>query len=678
MRPISAALAAVQQVRAPQARVQVTVSPRGQNPALPALAWQELVENTGQTDFRPTTAVGRSDGSLLKIVAAATTITRTIIADPTDPAAWTAATPVTLRSHSALAVAALRVPGSTTIRLFFIYTNNNIYSIHSNNDGGTWTTPVAVYTGGDAAGDLVVSYLDDGVIADGPWFVGFSAYDAGSGVYHPRFGMQTGGVWTFTPYSSGWRAAGIDAYAPPSAALRVLVFRQSGQGASRLRMLELDAGAYANPQDLDQTQGGRFGVILGFYRFSQVPEAACMAGVVCEAAEGYGSYVGVSGLFTRMDAATHSAADDRQVDEPLIFPAIVHPRDQAALCVAAAGDDLYLVGDTVVYRGARQPASAATLVPIRYRYDDHQMDIEFAADAEIDHPIQVGQVLTVTRTLAWDGQSGSESIAVWVVRVERGLARLRVLAVDGVGYLGLMRCRRPAILNDGSATGLAQVMRRLAARAGLPLAVDDSTLETAPVLPLTVQPNESLRGAAHRVTAQTSAFLVPRNDGAFGVTLIRPPYSDRSGHYQDTPHAYGVAPSCQPLIDAVAVSDARRLAFSYVLGAYSTDPEDGAALAMAAGPVLPNTRPLSYSLTNMRYNTWARVALAAAAEAARQHALPISAEIDAVANLALEVMDVVEVTEPALGWTARRLRVRRIAETWERGRLLQHIWLGDV
>jgi hypothetical protein len=159
--------------------------------------------------------------------------------------------------------------------------------------------------------------------------------------------------------------------------------------------------------------------------------------------------------------------------------------------------------------------------------------------------------------------------------------------------------------------------------------------------------------------------------------MITPGTSD-SGDYDDTPHLYGLSPSQQPVAKAVRISDYRTLAFSYVMGTRSTDPQDGGALAMAAGAVIANTRPLSYSLTNSRYNTQARVSAAAAAEGARQRMLSVTAMIEGQANLALELYDIVEVTEPLLGWSDRAFRVRRITEEWEQGRLTQTVYLGDV
>ena len=674
MRPISADLAAVQRVRSPRAEVTVTVEARGQNPAAPAVAWGEVVSNAGQTSFYPVAAVGLADGSLLRFVGQGSAIVQDRVSDPTTAAGWSGAARTTVRAHGATDVAALREPPGrgTTIRLFYVHSDDGkVYFVESADDGASWSSPTTVYSGGDAALDLVVAYIDDPAVDDGPWFVGFSTYNGGTGEYTARFGYDSGG-WTTHALAVGWRAAGIDAYAPAAGMLtdgahRVYVFRQQGMGTSRLRTYEHRRGSFSQPQDIDQTQAGLFGVILAFYRFCQLPAAGGLLGVAGEAASGRGAYLGVTGVF-------HT--DDPLVDEPIMFPDIATTDSAAYACLAEADGDLYLVGDTVVYRGAAQPATDATLIPVAYTYDDHEFVLEFAAGSGCPlGALRVGQVVAVTRTLRWEELAGSATLRAYLVRVEHGTARVRVWAVDAVGLLGIARCRRPAVINDGSVDNCAQVMRRLCARFGVAVAADDPDLETAPVLPMTIQPSESLLGAAYRVTSQTTVYLVPANDGAFGVTLINPPHS-ASGHYDDTPHVYGESPSEQPIAAATAVSDYRRLAFSYVLGTYSTDPVDGAALGMAAGPVVAATRPLSYSLTNTRYNSFTRVEQAAAAEAARQHTLPVEAIVEANANLALELYDVVAVTVPALGWSAQHFRVRRVVERWDAGRLTQTLHLG--
>jgi hypothetical protein len=662
MRQISSDLQAVQRIRSPRARVTVTVEARGQNPSVPALAWSELVGNSGQSSFAVTTAVGLANGNILKFQAEPSNLRMYTVANPHLAASWSGLTPTTLVATTALGLAAVRVPNSSTIRLWYINSSNNVLYIESANNGSSWGSPVTVYSGGLAVLDLVTAYIDNGTTANGLWFFGFTTQSAG--VYTPRFGYHDGANWVTHAYDAGWRAAGIDAYGDATSAHRCLVVKTRSTGASKLRVLDKSGGSYSNARDIDHTQAGLFGLELAYYRFCQLPEANCMLGVVGESAFGAGLHLGVAGLFS---------STDELADEPLIFPDIAGVNSQPYACLCCVGDDIYLVGDTVVYRGAAQAASESTLEPVRYRYDDHQLEIDFAAGID---PLYVGQILVITRTLSWGSQSGSESFRAIIVRVEQGTDRVRVTALDALGWLGTARCRRPAILNDGTATGAAMVMRKLAARFGLEVHNDNSDLENEPVMPFTLAPSESLRGAAFRVGSQSEWYLLPANDGSFALTMITPGTSD-SGDYDDTPHEYGVSPSEQPIARAAAIGDYRVLAFSYVLGTRSTDPEDGAAVAMAAGPVVPNTRPLSYSLTNSRYNTTTRVQQAATAEAARQRKLPITGMIEGQANLGLELYDMVEVTEPLLGWEAQHFRVRRIDERWERGCLTQTVWLGE-
>lgn len=663
MRQITSDLQAVQRVRSPRARVSVTVEARGQNPSVPPLVWRELVSNAGQSVFRPVALVGLANGTVLKFQAHPTEIRKYTIANPALATSWTGASYVTAVAAGALSVAALRVPNTNTIRLWYINLSNNVLYIESTNNGSSWGSPVTVYSGGLAVLDLVVAYINNGVTTNGPWFFGFTTLV--SGAYVPRFGYYNGSAWVTHAYNTDWRAAGIDAYGTPTTAHRCLVTRTRTIGPSKLHVVDKNGATYSNGRDLDHTQAGLFGLELAYYRYCQLPEAACMLAVVGESAYGAGLYLGVGGLFSAVDTL---------VDEPLIFPSIVGVNSQPYAGLCSVGNDVYLAGDTVVYRATRQPTTANTLTPTRYTYDDHTLDIEFQAGIDALH---VGQVLVINRTLSWNTQSGSQNFRALIVRVEQGTDKVKVIALDALGWLGTARCRRPAILNDGTAAGVATVMRKLAARFGLPVINDNSALNSAAVMPFTLAPAESLRGAAFRVGSQSEWYLVPANDGSFALTMITPGTSN-SSHYIDTPHPYGASPSQQPIARAANISDYRILAFSYVLGTRSTDPEDGGAVAMAAGPVIDNTRPLSYSLTNSRYNTIARGQQAASAEAARQKMLPITAAIEGQANLALEIYDVVEVTKPLLGWNAKQFRVRRIDERWDRGLLTQTVYLGEV
>ena len=113
-----------------------------------------------------------------------------------------------------------------------------------------------------------------------------------------------------------------------------------------------------------------------------------------------------------------------------------------------------------------------------------------------------------------------------------------------------------------------------------------------------------------------------------------------------------------------------------MLGTYSTDPEDGGYVAMSEGPAVPNFRPIPYSITNSRFNTTTRVVDAAATEATRQKYLPVDATVTIPADLSLELYDVISVTADHLAWTDQTLRVRRIREIYDRGRLHQVLYCG--
>lgn len=668
MRQISADLAAVQRVRSPRARVSITVEARGQNPEAPAVAWTELVGNSGQATYESTAAVGLGDGSILKFVARNTNVIEQYhILAPKTAAGWSGITPTTVASIFVWDLCAVRIPGTSTIRLFYIDTSNHVLYRESTDEGDTWGSAVTVYSGGDATRDLCAAYISNGTILNGPWFVGFSTYNGGTGAYTPRFGYYDSG-WTTHAYSTGWRAAGIYGVSEARTPHRVLVFRQADSGTSRIRALEKSGSSYSSALDVDETQAGLAGLQIAVARYFQLPEAGCTLGMIGERAYGGDTHLGIGGFFM--------VGSSRATDEPIALPEIEASSDKsyAALCSVADGNtvDLYLVGDTVVYRGAAQAATSDTLTPIRYRYQDGQFEIDFKPGIDA---LYVGQILVITRTLAWGSQAGSETIRAYVVRVAQRTDVVRVLAADALAFLGICRCRRPVILSDGSVSAYA-LLTRLLARVGLPMSSDDGNLSSEPTLPFTLQPNESLAGAAYRAGSQTAFYLVPANDGSFGLTMINPPTSD-SGDYDDTAHVYGAGSTQQPVIKAGIIRDYRRLAFAYILGSYSTDPEDGAYLKMAAGPVVPNTRPISYSLTNMRYNSFTRVQDAAAAEAARQFKLTVDGFIEGNGNLAIELYDVVEVTEPLLSWSAKVLRVRGIREWYDRGRLTQRLDLGD-
>lgn len=245
MRAITADLTAVQRVRSPRARVAVTVEARGQNPVAPAVAWGKLVSNAGQATFWPTTAVSTSTGTILNLLGRITDIRKYAISTPSSTSSWTGASYVTVAATTVLAMCAVRVPSSQTIRLFYINSSNNVVYQESTNDGSTWGAVQTVYSGGNAVLDLVVAYRNDGIVSNGPWFVGFTTLTVG--VYSPRFANFTGGAWVTTAYgTTNYHAGGIDAYGATGTSHRCLVFKASDVGQTLLRSVNKLAAVFSN------------------------------------------------------------------------------------------------------------------------------------------------------------------------------------------------------------------------------------------------------------------------------------------------------------------------------------------------------------------------------------------------------------------------------------------------
>lgn len=672
MRTITAELATAQAVRSPRWGVTVTAGARGTNPDMPALHWRKLTYAGASPPAYPSAGFDTSSGAIQRFKANAAGIWQQTVTNPADANEWRANAWTNIHSDVASAMCAYR-HATTSARLYYI-AGGNVYYLRTSDDGVSWLARLALYTGGNASSDLCISRAPVGHAVAGN-VVGFSTYASGTGVYAAYFNAGS-----TVKYADYWRAAGVFFRSDDVTHVYCLVFRQTGAGPARLRVVKFDGSAFSGARDIDQTQAGLFGINLACYKFCGIPGSNLLIGSAVESAYTGESYEGVASGFGQGGILGSAGV---LADEPVIFPEIRAWSLKNYSYIVRSGSDYYYFGEDHVWRGEAMSAPTETLIPVRYVYDDGQIEIEFEQGpggspggplGEPSRPLCVGHTLTVRRTVSWGSVSGYEDLAFSVVRVARSRRGATVLAVDAVGYLGVARCRRPAVLNDGSAAGVAQVLRDLGARCGLGIACDDGNLESAEVMPVTVQPSESLLGAAYRVSSQTDVYLVPAGDGTFTAEMINPPVSD-SGEHDDTAHVYPNGEG--ELIAAEAVSDYRRLAFAYVLGTASTDPEDGGFVGMAAGPVLPNTRPLSYSLTNTRYNTDDRVLAAAGREAERQKKLTVDAVITAPANLALELYDVVKVTEPLLGWNEKAFRVRRIREVWERGRLTQTLYLGD-
>lgn len=658
-RTLSADLITAQAVRSPKATVTATVANRGLSPNLPAVNWAEVTAPTGTAPLYTSAGVYFSSPNIIQRFKGLNGAIQIQTMDLDSPSAddWHPTTGFSAwkSAYNQAMHIAKRAP--TRARFFWTNTSGDIKYSDTGDSGSTWGSNRTYYSGSDAYVDLVAAGCEGHNI--GNYICGFTTDTAGT--YAAYFGEGANGA-TPVKYQNNWRAGGIYVDPDDDTYVYCLVFKPDGFGTARIRVLRFDGTTYDEVTNIDQTQAGLLGLDLAACKYFRLNSTDTnFAGSIMETAYGGGIYEGVASVF--------DDAKSFVTDEPIMFPTVDTYNDRIYSTIVEAGDDLYYFNNVSVYKGTAPTATAETIRPITYTYADNHIELTAGQDCPTVYP---GQLLTVRRTLTWNTTTGYEELMFLVTSYRKRKHLTTITGVDALGYLGLMRCRRPYIAAT-SDVGLTLLMRRLAGRVGVPVSSDHSSIDSLAVLTMTLQPSETLLGAAYRATSQANAWLVPDNTPAFELTLITPGTST-SGDYDDTAHTY---PDGEwELIDAEEIVDSQHLAFSYVLGTYSTDPEDGAYVAMAEGPVVGNTHPIPYSITNTRYNTDTRADAAAAAEATRQEYLPIHAVVEIPADLSLELYDVVEVTADHLSWTAEEFRVRRILERWDRGRLTQTVFLG--
>ena len=413
---------------------------------MPALKWSKLTYAGGAKPAYPSAGFDTLGGGIQRFKVTAAGIWQQTVTDPAQAEQWRNNPWTNIHDAVATALCAYR-HGPTHARLYYIVAGN-VYLLRTNDDGASWLGPLSLYTGGDAAADVCINSAPAGHAITGS-IAGFSTYNGSTGVYAAYFNAGSN-----VKYADYWRAAGIFCRPDDLSFVYCLVFRQTDSGSARLRVVKFDGSAFSDAGDIDQTQAGLFGIKLGCYKFCGIPDSNLLIGSAVENAYAGKNYEGVASGFWH---------DEMLADEPILFPEIEAWSGKNYSYIVRSGGDYYYFGEDHVWRGEAQSAPAETLNPVRYVYDDGRIELEFEQGVQ---PPCVGQVLTVRRTVSWGGVSGSADLACYVVRVVRSRRRMTVLAVDPVGFLGIARCRRPAVLNDGSAPGVATVMRRLGARFG--------------------------------------------------------------------------------------------------------------------------------------------------------------------------------------------------------------------
>ena len=682
MRILDADTLAAQAAPSPEYHVTASFEARGRGPFdAPVGNFTRLAVNLPGGGGGLTAVVRRGDGAFLRFYAVrsldATEIRVALVANPAMAAAWSPPAwdrRVTLAGLSVFGLDALVV--GNTIRLY--HSDAGSVRWQASTDGGvTWSAAVTVETVvGATLYDLGVCYREDFV--GGPWYVGYSVWAGGS--FRPRVVGGAGGPETV--YGAGWRFGGFHFSGEEGSALfwlGLFIFRDAEVGPTRIVYGTWSPGSgLVGTAVVDWTHGGLFGLRLAVVRTRRVVNSTTM--LVLETAYNFGAYLTWSVVYGDAAHGPILGGQPMAIDESMLMGNLGQEEmlgtnnTLAGTLVDDAAGALYYCSPSSTWRAAAMGAPTGVYLPIKYTHETGgNLEILFSAR---DFPLApLGSILVLERTVTKHGIGGSQVVRARVVKREHGTDRVRLLAVDALGELGIVRLRRPCIL-DRAASDYANAAIACF-RAGL--AVKDAAGAAAwfNENAVTLKPGENIAGVLHRMGLHARIWLVPDNGGAYGLTMLSPGQDVLyTGEYGDTPQPYGGVDE-HPLIRAADVVDARRYAVAVFMGTASTDPEDGGGLAMALGPQVTGCRPVPVAVTNRLMTGAALLDKAAQAEADRQRKIAVDGVMTAPANLALELYDLVQVTAPALGWAARALRVHGLVEKWEEGRLVQEMGLGE-
>ena len=399
-------------------------------------------------------------------------------------------------------------------------------------------------------------------------------------------------------------------------------------------------------------------------------------------------------IFWRQEklGSVYDAVGVVQGDQPVVAEAILWPGwlggeliDQAGVQPVRIGEDYYLVAADFVARAVLLSAAARALpTPIKYEYRQKIVGLEqnslqgegSSGRAELTFPahtvVDAGEMLLVRRTLeAPSGQGAASLVYLWVVAVESERSEVRVVALDPVGLLGVVRPRVGIRFHIRSVNRrliplrYTYIVRHLIARAGLPARIDErSTISQR--FTFTIPANENLRSALYRIN-RVSQYWYYRPDPEAGTMAIQvlpgPRAADGAGY------AYGVGG--HPIIRRVDLQSALALGLVVMRGkAVDLRPQLDHDWQAADGPRVGHLRPRPISFEDLDLlNEHARLEFAVAAESEylrRQKAVVV---LQTVANLSLELYDQVSLE-------GELFQVVSIIEEWNRGRLLHSLELA--
>jgi hypothetical protein len=588
-----------------------------------------------------------------------------------------------------------------------------LYQVRSLDDGRTWGTPAAIYDGGMNYGRFSnISLCHHGAA----WLCVCNGYNA-KRLPRVRALCDTGGGWAAGPELAvygDWQVAGVRGGPEQGTTLYAYAYLWGVEYTTDA------AGVTSGWNSLACQQLELTGT--GAYRAWGTRTVVDRAGVTSAArydrvrlGEGGGAY-----LFALQEraaagywfvSALYALPGNADMEEPVFLgdadgaaggPASGGPAAGELLTPLSCGRRAWLVGAGQVWASAQSDAAVEsgtrTYTPTSYRYEaaasgggelTAELPRTVSAGAAIEgfggiYPpeVYVGDMLWLDRTLSSGDKRGTQTIPFRVAAVRYTRAHVTVTAHDALGVLAHMRPRRAKVLQENDRLRMADA-EAICHWAGL-------TTTGTGTLPQAVYPspgfiwsaNESGLGALRRYLGDQAIVLrAAGTDGAHDHTRVAfLPLPSASVYTYVSPEGWREELGVHEIADWEICHDGRATRLFVAVGlraGASAVTGEAWAMAVVASPggvkgLRNGLRPAPYVAVD-RSMAWADGSLQARATAEAQRlaaGLPYG-WIETTANLGIELYDVVTVDETDV-------RVVKIVETWERGRLRQRLDLAEV
>ncbi len=545
------------------------------------------------------------------------------------------------------------------IHLYYLLPTGNIYHRQSSDGGATWGGATALYSGGDAEGDVSACHF----AAANVHLVHFTVRtDVLRLRCASRLGSGAWNVWSVHGDARGWVAAGVMATGARSATLLAWA-RTSGPYAHHLGVLHCSVTAAGALEACDASVETTWlvsgdtairparhavGRGLGGWLHSCQEQSAgraylCVGAIDADSGAPEEPMPVTATLLGTAPLERHFAPLDLGAQSLLVGLAAVFASSHL---VNGAADDVEVDGDAVIgYRYAVRAGEGGTLAMV-------------VAPGSALAQARAGWLLWLTRRCTKGDDSGAVTLGFRVVRVERQPDGVRLVALDALGLLAATLARRPLQFAPEPFT-LARAVERLAAWAGLGANCDD--LSGAAPLMQWSGGEDGLRALRALLRAQPVGIRSRCSAGERPTIIVGP-------RAATSLEAFGA--DGHPLVAHVRVEETRSPRLVVVHGvAVRGAPEEGEEWALAAAAAAdPCVRAQPLYVLNRNLDGAAQLAEAEALRTAAAHATA-AGWIDIQAHLALEPEDCATVE-------GDEVYVQQIVENWERRRLVQRVVYG--